>query len=190
VLRETSSGPRFRAARPEDAPAVAGLHADSWQRHYRGAYTDAFLDNEVAEYLGRLWTERLAAPPPEARTILAEYDGELVGIAHTFLDDHPTWGAFVDNLHVRYAVKRQGIGTRLLARVAQEVVRSSPSSGLHLTVLDQNTAAQAFYSACGGTSVERLEVPAPGGNQAWLNGRPTCHRFAWRAGEMGLLSER
>lgn len=48
--------PRFRAARPDDADAIAGLHADSWQRHYRGAFSGAFLDNDVAGYLRPLWT--------------------------------------------------------------------------------------------------------------------------------------
>jgi hypothetical protein len=102
--------PRFRAARPDDAHAVAGLHTDSWQRHYRGAYSDAFLDGEVSEYLARMWTERLATPGPQARTIVAEYDGEVVGIAHTLLGEDPRWGALIDNLHVRYALKRQGSG--------------------------------------------------------------------------------
>ncbi len=36
-------GLRFRLASPADAKAVADLHADSWRRHYRGAYSDAFL---------------------------------------------------------------------------------------------------------------------------------------------------
>jgi hypothetical protein len=48
----------FRAARPDDAGAIAGLHADSWQRHYRGAFSDAFLDGDVAGYLLPLWTDR------------------------------------------------------------------------------------------------------------------------------------
>jgi hypothetical protein len=39
---------QFRAARPDDAHAIAGLHADGWQRHYRGAYPNAFLDNDAA----------------------------------------------------------------------------------------------------------------------------------------------
>ena len=34
------AGLRFRAAAPGDAKAIAGLHADSWQRHYRGAFSD------------------------------------------------------------------------------------------------------------------------------------------------------
>jgi GNAT superfamily N-acetyltransferase len=37
----------FRLAGPPDADAIAALHADSWRRHYRGAYSDAFLDGDV-----------------------------------------------------------------------------------------------------------------------------------------------
>jgi len=50
---------QFRPARPSDADAVAALHADSWRRHYRGAYSDAFLDGDV--YAERLvvWSSRL-----------------------------------------------------------------------------------------------------------------------------------
>jgi len=75
MLRPASTGLRFRAACPGDAHAIAGLHAESWQRHYRGAYSDAFLDNDATGYLRPLWTERLAIPNPQARTILAEHDG-------------------------------------------------------------------------------------------------------------------
>ena len=38
---------RFRMAGAGDAAGLAGLHADSWRRHYRGAFSDAFLDGEV-----------------------------------------------------------------------------------------------------------------------------------------------
>jgi GNAT superfamily N-acetyltransferase len=173
-------GLEFRAARPEDAPAVAELHADSWQRHVRGAFSDTFLDEEAPGYLARMWTERLATPSPPTRTVLAEDGGHLAGFAHTVLDDDPTWGALLDNLHVRHTIKGQGIGTRLLAATAEAVLRWSPASGLYLWVLDQNTAAQAFYDARGGTRVGRDDVPPPGGNPAWLNGKPTCLRYAWR----------
>jgi GNAT superfamily N-acetyltransferase len=172
--------PHFRKARPEDAHAVAALHADSWQRHYRGAYSDAFLDGEPAGHLTQLWTKRLATPSPQAHTVLAEYDGELVGLAHALFDKDPVWGALIDNLHVRHTLKRQGVGTRLLALAARAVHQWSSSSGLYLWVLEQNPAAQAFYSARGGTAVERGDVPPPGGDPARLNGRPACLRYAWR----------
>ena len=87
------AGLRFRAAGPGDANAIAGLHADSWQRHYRGAFSDAFLDNDVAGYLLPLWTERLARPDSRARTILAEIGGAVVGVAHTLLGEHPRGAA-------------------------------------------------------------------------------------------------
>jgi len=36
--------PQFRTGGPDDAGAVALLHADSWRRNYRGVYADAYLD--------------------------------------------------------------------------------------------------------------------------------------------------
>ena len=174
---------RFRAAGPGDAPSVAALHADSWQRHYRGAYSDAFLDDEVPGFLLDLWTRRMAAPEPRDRTILAELgqDGQatLVGLAHTILDDNPTWGALLDNLHVRHGVKRQGVGTRLLSLTAEMVVAGRPGSGLYLWVLEQNANARAFYDARGGRCVDSREVMPPGGDPARLNGRPRGLRYTW-----------
>ena len=170
---------RFRAACPGDAHAIAGLHADSWQRHYRGAFSDAFLDHDVAGYLLPLWAARLATPDPRARTILAEYGGKVVGLAHTLLGEDAHWGAFLDNLHVAAGLKRHGIGTRLLALTGQAVLDWSPPSGLYLWVLEQNRDARAFYAARGGTCVERAEVPPPGGDPARLNGEPIGLRYAW-----------
>jgi len=42
----------------------------------------------------------------------------------------------------------------------------SPSSGLYLWVLEQNSDARAFHAARGGACVERAEVPPPGGDAA------------------------
>jgi GNAT superfamily N-acetyltransferase len=175
-----SSGPRFRSARPGDAHAIAALHAGSWQRHYRGAFSDAFLDHDAVGYLLQLWTGRLATPDPQARTILAERDRAVVGLAHTILGQDATWGAFLDNLHVLHGLKGRGIGTRLLALTGQAVLDSSPSSGLYLWVLEQNSDARAFYAARGGACVERAQVSPPGGDPARLSGKPIGLRYAWR----------
>ena len=170
---------RFRAADADDAAAVAGLHADSWRRHYRGAFSDAFLDGDVAGYLLARWTERLRAPDPQARTIVAELGGEVVGLAHTQLGESADWGALLDNLHVSSGLKRLGIGTRLLALTAQAVLDSAPASGLYLWVLEQNAGARAFYTARGGTCVETSLVSPPGGDPTRLNGSPISLRFVW-----------
>lgn len=180
VYEPSSADIRFRTAGPADARAIAGLHSDSWRRHYRGAYSDAFLDNGAVAYLEPLWGERLAAPDPRARTILAERGGVVVGLAHTILDADAAWGAFLDNLHVAHGLKRQGVGSRLLALTGRAVLRWSPSSGLYLWVLEQNRDARAFYAAHGGTCVERADVPPPGGDPARLHGTPIGLRYAWR----------
>ena len=53
------------------------------------------------------------------------------------------------------------------------------TGGLYLWVLEQNTAAQAFYVAHGGSPVERAYVGEPGGVPGRLHGCPAKLRMAW-----------
>jgi len=170
---------RFRTAGPDDADAIAALHADNWRRHYRGAFSDGFLDGDVTGFLGARWTERLAVRDPGARTILALRDGALAGFARTELGASAEWGALLDNLHVAYEMKRQGVGTRLLALTARAVLDAAPGSGLYLWVLEQNTAARAFYAALGGETATRRALSAPGDDASRLNGSPMALGIIW-----------
>jgi GNAT superfamily N-acetyltransferase len=168
---------RFRLANFSDARAIAALHADSWRRHYRGAYSDAFLDGDVHADRLLAWTERLREPNPGSQTILAEHGEGVVAFAHTVFDDDPYWGALLDNLRVVHGQKRQGIGSRLLALTAGAVFERG--TGFYLWVLEQNVEAQAFYEARGGECVERALVPPPAGIASRLNGSPVGLRYAW-----------
>jgi ribosomal protein S18 acetylase RimI-like enzyme len=165
----------LRNASSNDIEAIATLHADSWRRHYRGAYSDAFLDGEVVAERRMIWSERLMATNANHFTIVADCNGEVVGFVHMILDEDPDWGALLDNLHVSYQLKRYGIGRRLLTAAARELIRYRPrDTRFYLWVLDQNTAAQAFYRACGGKDVEiSLQGPMPGGSSV------LSHRMAW-----------
>ncbi|NED98771.1 GNAT family N-acetyltransferase [Phytoactinopolyspora halotolerans] len=171
---------RFRSARADDAEQIALLHADSWRRHYRGAYADSYLDGDVGDDLRARWSTRLAASTDtDTDTILAERDGQLVGFVHVAFDDDPKWGSLVDNLHVLHSQHRTGIGTQLLARAAQAVLDRATGNAMYLWVLQQNTAAQQFYHVYGATYVESAPVPPPGGDPARLNGTPHGLRMAW-----------
>jgi ribosomal protein S18 acetylase RimI-like enzyme len=169
---------RFRVAGAGDAEAVAGLHAGSWRRHYRGAYADSFLDGDVVSDRRAVWEARLAAPDG-AVTVLAEDGGGLVGFVHVAFDRDERWGSLVDNLHVTHDRQRSGIGTALLGRAADAVVERAAGRAMYLWVLEQNTAAQGFYRAMGGSAVETAAVPPPGGVPERLNGSPRCLRMAW-----------
>jgi hypothetical protein len=48
----------FRDASARDIEAIATLHADSWRRHYRGAYLDSFLDGDVVADRLAVWGQR------------------------------------------------------------------------------------------------------------------------------------
>ncbi|TCO47845.1 ribosomal protein S18 acetylase RimI-like enzyme [Kribbella antiqua] len=168
----------FRKAGLEDAEQVADLHAESWRRHYRGAYADSFLDGDIATERRSVWSARLDAPTG-TETILAEYDGRLVGFVHVAFDNDPTWGSLVDNLHVYNSHRRTGVGTQLLARAARAVTQRAVGNAMYLWVLQQNTDAQQFYLASGGSCVETADVPPPGGDPSRLNGTPKCLRISW-----------
>jgi GNAT superfamily N-acetyltransferase len=165
---------RLRDAEPGDAPRIAGLHAESWRRHYRGAFPDSYLDGEIREERLAVWTERLTLPAAGRSTTVAELDGELVGFVHTVFDEDASWGALLDNLHVVHGLKRSGVGSRLMSASARAVLARSGPTGLHLWVLEQNTPARAFYAARGGSEVEWVpDDPVPGG------GAVPAFRVAW-----------
>ena len=180
-MTPTGSEMRLRPATDVDAPAVAALHADSWRRNYRGAYSDSFLDGDVDSDRLKVWTERLQDRAATTATFVAEApDGAIAGLsgfAHVVFHAHPLWGTLLDNLHVAHDLKRSGIGTRLISEVAGASLHHDDK--LHLYVLEQNTNARAFYQARGGRFEEASFVSAPGGVTSRLNGTPKCHLYVW-----------
>src|SRR4051812_14438116 len=176
---ETVGGIGFRDATQDDAASVAALHAESWRKHYRGAYADAFLDGDVLADRVAHWTQQLRGNPSQ-RTILAiDEAGGLVGFSHMVFGADPHWGTLLDNLHVTPTRKNGGVGSRLIGLTAEAVVGRAPTQHLFLWVLKQNLAAQGFYKARGGEFAELKPVPPPGGNSARLLGAPQAIRVVW-----------
>jgi hypothetical protein len=58
-------------------------------------------------------------------------------------------------------------------------VQADNTNWRYLWVLEQNTAAQHFYRACGATHVETATVSPPGGDPSRLHGTPRKWRMAW-----------
>jgi len=166
---------QLRTATSEDAVAVADLHAESWRRHYRGAYDNAYLDGDVFTDRREVWVERLAHVDPEVACTILALDGDaLLGFAHVIYDDDPVWGALVDNLHVAFERKRGGIGTRLMVASARAVLDRSAPTGMYLWALEMNTAGRAFYRAIGGEETgEELSELEGGGTAVGV-------RYCWR----------
>ena len=169
----------IRIAGVGDAPDIATLHTDSWRRHYRGAYSNRYLDGDL--YADRLavWTERMNSCDYEHFTVLAEHPDRAVGFAHVALDADPIWGALVDNLHVAHGVQRNGIGTLLLDRAARIIIDRRPGSGVYLWVLEHNEGARAFYVSRSGILRDPELAAPPRGDPRNLNGAPRKIRVVW-----------
>lgn len=174
---------RYRAAEAADAEGVALLHADSWRRHYRGAYADAYLDGDVVADRLAVWGDGRLEAAEERATVVAESpDGEgggLVGFVHVVFDEDARWGSLIDNLHVSNASRRTGVGAELMFRAARAVDERAAGRAVYLWVLEQNTAAQGFYRALGAKHVETVPVGPPGGVPERLQGAPRKFRMAW-----------
>jgi len=156
----------LREATGHDAAAIAKLHADSWRSAYRGMLCDEYLDNRVHIERAALWQQRFSERAEKPFfAILAEAENGLAGCACVFPDEHPTYGAFLDNLHVVPIRTGQGIGRRLLSAIAERLLADERCGGLYLWVIEQNVRARQFYARAGAVEVECTELSMPDGSR-------------------------
>lgn len=174
---------RYREATPADIEGIAALHADSWRNTYRGAYSDEYLDGPVFEERLAVWQERLSSTPPNQHVLVAEEDGEIVGLACSFGDDDAELGTLLDNLHVRKSLQKSGIGRQLVIETARWCAATYPDKGLYLGVLEQNVNAQQFYKHLGARDVRGEVATSPTG------GDVPSRIYAWTREQVLRLSE-
>jgi GNAT superfamily N-acetyltransferase len=157
----------MRAMHAGDADAIAALHAASWRSAYRDVFTDHYLDHEADAERREVWRARLGGDAPGGDWgIVAEDDtGRLLGFAYVMPGHDPTWGDYIDNLHVAPGLKGGGIGRRLMQAVAQQLLASGSQRPLYLWVLDANTAARRFYERLGAEVRDRQLSDPLGGRQ-------------------------
>ncbi|MEV4582966.1 GNAT family N-acetyltransferase [Nonomuraea jabiensis] len=169
---------QFRTGAPRDADLIAALHTESWQTAYSGIMPASFLDGPLLEDRKALWTARLpsseptSGPPSEpisgpstfenaSHLLLAEQDDTLQGFA--YLIAQPDGRILLDNLHVRPARKRSGIGRLLMTRAFGWAATHHPGKAVYLEVLRDNAPAIAFYERCGGRATRDFWERVPGG---------------------------
>ena len=116
---------------------------------------------ELAEYEHELnlvtireddWARDGFGPNQRFRALIAEWDGNPVGYA-LFFDYYTTWvgrGLFLEDLFVREAFRKRGIGKALLAAVAGIAIEEQ-CYGIHWEVLDWNETAIELYRKLGAT---------------------------------------
>ena len=133
----------IRAAVEPDFPRMARLHVASWRETYRGLMPDDVLDApDFVERRERFWTAVLSDPRYEDwRAVVAERDGELVGIgmAGPAMEPEVDWTRQLFVLYAASSVHGSGVGSAVLEAVLD------PDAVTGLWVADPNPRAQAFY---------------------------------------------
>ena len=153
----TDSAPAvIRLAGPDDAAAIAALHAESWRSAYRSLIPDGDLGDGLDDERRRFWRDRFASPDPERRVAFAAMaGGVLVGFACVLADADPEYGPLLDNLHVEPGWRGRGLGATLLQKSREWSRAIAPGQPMHLWVLAGNAAARQFYRNQGGVEQDQ-----------------------------------
>ncbi|MFK8163027.1 MAG: N-acetyltransferase family protein [Lewinella sp.] len=155
----------FRIATPADASAIASLHTINWQRSYRGAMTDHYLDTVAPTERLEVWTQRLNQPNARLQVALAEAeDGTLMGFSCVFPHHSAVDGHLLDNLHVHPDFRRLGLGKKLMRHSAQWLLDTGHQGEIYLWVLTSNLSAIRFYEIMRGRA-GRIENHTFAGDQ-------------------------
>ena len=137
-----SSHVEIRPAQPADAELIVSLVAELAEYERAPQAVKATPD--------RL-REALFGPEPHAEALIAELGDEPVGFA-LFFGTFSTWecrpGIWIEDLYVREAHRRSGVGGALLARVADVAVQRG-CARLEWAALGWNTPALDFYAKLG-----------------------------------------
>jgi ribosomal protein S18 acetylase RimI-like enzyme len=166
---------RIQLVAVQDAEELAALHATSWKSAYRGILSDEYLDTKADTERAYHWQHRFEGDTSRSFGLAARDDQErIIGFAWIDMDDDPTFGHLLDNLHVHPSLKGRGIGRALLAAVASELMARSAGRSLFLWVYEDNYGARAFYDAIGGMAAERKQVTTLDNRKAWQ------WRYVWK----------
>lgn len=146
--RPLPPGPLIRDARPDDVPALLEMFGELADYEH--------LTNEL-HATEELLHDALFGPRPVADALIAEHaeSRQAIGYAvffttfSTFLAKQGIW---LEDLFVRPAHRRAGVGRALLAAVASEL-RARGGERLEWSALDWNEPALGFYRGLGASTL-------------------------------------
>jgi ribosomal protein S18 acetylase RimI-like enzyme len=150
------SGPTVRAARPDDAEAIADAHVRGWLAAYRGVVPDAVLDGLSLERRTDQWRDTInaetAAEAPATRTWVVEEAGLVRGFAATGAirdqpDGLPTAGE-VFAIYLAPEARGRGFGRAIFSHAVGDL-RARGFDPIVVWVFEANADARRFYEAAG-----------------------------------------
>lgn len=152
----------IRNAAPNDAEAIAALHARVWHATYRSLAPAAAIAALTEEVRLARWRTLLHAPSTDQVTLVADDGGALAGFGQLMPASNEVFGGRheIRFLYVAEAYQGRGIGRRLMTALALAAIARG-ASGLALAVVNGNERATAFYQHLGGQRIGRYTDAGP-----------------------------
>lgn len=174
------NGVSVRSATPDDAPAIARVHWDSWLATYRDVFPSQSFDDFPLAERERLWQREAglnADPSRRCRLLVAVRADAVAGFAHVGpyrVQPHDLPDSGEDGelraIYLAPALQRCGIGSALWA-AARQTLREAGFGALRLWCIAGNPA-EAFYVAVGAQPIGSASFDAHGRTL-----RETCFRL-------------
>ena len=141
----------IRAARPADGALIFSLVRELADYEKLSADVDATEEAITAALFGA---------PPRLYCDIAEWSGEPAGFAVWFLN-YSTFrgraGIYVEDIFVKAAFRKRGIGKALMARLARRCVEQGYAR-FEWAVLGWNAPSIAFYKSIGAQVMEEWRI--------------------------------
>lgn len=150
------SSPILRQPRPDDAPAIAQVHAAVWRDAYAHLFPEHLLSRFGYEQRLLLWQGLLTGDGEPPLLELAEVHGTgLAGFiwSRRITDDEAAFDAEIISLNVLPDLQRHGLGRRLLGASAARLLGLGAKS-CYLWVYQDNQPAQRFYEGLAGRQID------------------------------------
>ncbi|SOH94690.1 Ribosomal protein S18 acetylase RimI [Monaibacterium marinum] len=139
----------IRTATPDDLPAIAALHLQSWRTTYDGLLPADYLGAGAEAQLRAKWADL-----PRGTTLVAMQGDRLAG----FISVNTGNPAYLDALHIAGFAQGGGLGPRLIAAAFAQIAAQGVTAA-YLYIVDGNDGARRFYERLG--AMETWRGPDP-----------------------------
>jgi ribosomal protein S18 acetylase RimI-like enzyme len=189
----------IRRAQAGDAAAIAVVHVAAWRETYAGLVPERMLSSLSVEERTRRWHRILTMPDPAMASAVFVAVGaarSVVGFGscgRQRLADLVAAGfaGEFSALYVLAAHQRRGLGRRLMALMAEDLM-AREVRGAALWVLRDNQPARRFYEALGakvvGRRIETVGEHVRGERRA--QGDDELHEVAYGWPDLAVLAHR
>ena len=133
----------LRNAREGDVKQIAEICVEDWQKAYRGIMDGEYLDSLSVDARCEIERKRYQ------KLVVAARGDEILGYAWSETGADEDADCEIVALYVRYGLRKNGIGKRLLA-CAMERFKALGKKKMILWCLKDNAEARAFYEKTGG----------------------------------------